>query len=183
MKALSACWRSSSELLTILKAMISLKLLAGLILSSLLLVSCTPPLPPGHRPGDPLTNPALAPNQPYEKTIDQLERELAERKAEEKRRIAARERSIEAAAQNQIARENPGVTNPATTPTTKTTPPVKPKNTGKKTYRTARSIPGKAGYVFNPWTLEPVDVRGIPSGSLVQDPNDPDKSIHRFRVP
>ncbi len=55
--------------------------------------------------------------------------------------------------------------------------PVKPK------YPTAKSIPGKPGFVFNPYTYEPVDVRGIPGQSLVFDPNDPDKSAHKFRVP
>ena len=161
--------------------MISLKNLAGLLLSGALLVSCTPAYPPGHNPNMPAGNLVLGPNQPYEKTIAQLEIELAERKAEEKRRIEARERSIEEAAQDLVAQDTPPVINPATT--SDQTPSVEPNTNRKKTYQTARKIPGKSGYVFNPWTMEPVDVRGIPSGSLVQDPNDPNKSIHRFRVP
>jgi hypothetical protein len=161
--------------------MISLKNLAGLLLSGALLVSCTPAYPPGHNPNMPAGNLVLVPNQPYEKTIAQLEIELAERKAEEKRRIEARERSIEEAGQDLVARDTPPVTNPTTT--SDQTPSVETNTNRKKTYQTARKIPGKSGYVFNPWTMEPVDVRGIPSGSLVQDPNDPNKSIHRFRVP
>ena len=161
--------------------MISLKNLAGLLLSGALLVSCTPAYPPGHNPNLPAGNLVLGPNQPYEKTIAQLEIELAERKAEEKRRIEARERSIEEAAQDLVAQDTPSVINPATT--SDQTPSVETNTNRKKTYQTARKIPGKSGYVFNPWTMEPVDVRGIPSGSLVQDPNDPNKSIHRFRVP
>ena len=161
--------------------MISLKNLAGLLLSGALLVSCTPAYPPGHNPNMPAGNLILGPNQPYEKTIAQLEIELAERKAEEKRRIEARERSIEEAAQDLVAQDTPSVTNPATT--SDQTPLGETNTNRKKTYQTARKIPGKSGYVFNPWTMEPVDVRGIPSGSLVQDPNDPHKSIHRFRVP
>jgi hypothetical protein len=161
--------------------MISLKNLAGLLLSGALLVSCTPAYPPGHNPNMPAGNLVLGPNQPYEKTIAQLEIELAERKAEEKRRIEARERSIEEAAQDLVAQDTPAVINPATT--SDQTPLVETNTNRKKTYQTARKIPGKSGYVFNPWTMEPVDVRGIPSGSLVQDPNDPNKSIHRFRVP
>ena len=43
-------------------------------------------------------------------------------------------------------------------------------------------IPGKEGFVFNPYTNNPVDVRGIPSGTLVRDPQDPNKD-HKFRVP
>ena len=161
--------------------MISLKNLAGLLLSGALLISCTPAYPPGHNPNMPAGNLVLGPNQPYEKTIAQLEMELAERKAEEKRRIEASERSIEEAAQNLVAQDTPSVTNP--TATSDQNPSVETNTNRKKNYQTARKIPGKAGYVFNPWTMEPVDVRGIPSGSLVQDPNDPNKSIHRFRVP
>ena len=161
--------------------MISLKNLAGLLLSGALLVSCTPAYPPGHNPNMPAGNLVLGPNQPYEKTIAQLEIELAERKAEEKRRIEARERSIEEAARDLVAQDTPPVINPATT--SDQTSLGETNTNRKKTYQTARKIPGKSGYVFNPWTMEPVDVRGIPSGSLVQDPNDPNKSIHRFRVP
>lgn len=168
--------------------MISLKNLAGLLLSGALLVSCTPAYPPGHNPNMPTGNLVLGPNQPYEKTIAQLERELAERKAElaerkaeEKLRIEARERSIEEAGQDLVVGDIPPGTNPTTT--SDQTPSVETNTNRKKTYQTARKIPGKSGYVFNPWTMEPVDVRGIPSGSLVQDPNDPNKSIHRFRVP
>lgn len=161
--------------------MISLKNLAGLLLSGALLISCTPAYPPGHNPNTPARNLVLGPNQPYEKSIAQLERELAERKAEEKLRIEALERSIEEAAQDRVARDTPPVTNPTTA--SDQTPSVETNPNRKKTYQTARKIPGKSGYVFNPWTMEPVDVRGIPSGSLVQDPNDPNKSIHRFRVP
>ena len=113
----------------------------------------------------------------------QLERELAERKAEEKRRKEAQARAMDANTGAGGTTDNPGVTNPNTN--TNTTQPAtgNTNNNTKKTYRTARAIPGKPGYVFNPWTLEPVDVRGIPSGSLVQDPNDPNKANHRFRVP
>ena len=43
-------------------------------------------------------------------------------------------------------------------------------------------IPGKEGFVFNPFTNDPVDVRAIPPGTLVRDPNDPNPD-HKFRVP
>jgi hypothetical protein len=52
----------------------------------------------------------------------------------------------------------------------------------KRDYRTAVTIPGKEGFVFNPFTNDPVDVRAIPPGTLVRDPNDPDPE-HKFRVP
>lgn len=46
----------------------------------------------------------------------------------------------------------------------------------------AVAIPGKSGFVFNPYTNGIVDVRGVPPGTLVRDPADPDQS-HMFRVP
>jgi len=95
-------------------------------------------------------------------------------------RLAA-DQGLEEAKQALLKLDTPPVTNPTTT--SDQTPSVETKTNRKKTYQTARKIPGRSGYVFNPWTMEPVDVGGIPSGSLVQDPNDPNKSIHRFRVP
>ena len=53
---------------------------------------------------------------------------------------------------------------------------------GGADYRRAILIPGKEGFVFNPFTNNPVDVRGIPSGTKVRDPQDPNKE-HIFRVP
>ena len=58
-----------------------------------------------------------------------------------------------------------------------------PDGSVKAGYPRAIPIPGKEGYVFNPHTNNPVDVRGIPSGTLVEDPQDPNGSKHRFRVP
>jgi hypothetical protein len=49
-------------------------------------------------------------------------------------------------------------------------------------YKLAVPVPGKPGYVFNPFTNNPVDVRGIPPGTLVRDPQDPDRD-HKFRIP
>ena len=60
----------------------------------------------------------------------------------------------------------------------KTREPIKPQSK----YRSAMAIPGKPGFVFNPWTNKSVDVRGIPSGTLIRDPNDGNPD-HKFRVP
>lgn len=48
--------------------------------------------------------------------------------------------------------------------------------------RTAVTIPGKPGFVFNPWTNDVVDVRGLPPGTLARDPQDSNPD-HIFRVP
>ncbi len=47
---------------------------------------------------------------------------------------------------------------------------------------TAVKIPGKPGFVYNPFNKNEVDVDGIPPGTKVRDPFDPDQS-HIFRVP
>lgn len=57
-----------------------------------------------------------------------------------------------------------------------TPPSTKPK------YPTAAAVPGKPGFVFNPYTHNIVDVKGIASGKLVRDPEDNDPT-HKFRVP
>lgn len=66
------------------------------------------------------------------------------------------------------------------------TPPDLPKpppgNPPRPPYRVAERVEGKEGYVHNPWTNEEVDVRGIPDGTLVRDPKDPDTG-HKFRIP
>jgi hypothetical protein len=46
----------------------------------------------------------------------------------------------------------------------------------------ARSLKGRPGLVYNPYTGNIVDVSGLASGLLVKDPEDPDKT-HTFYVP
>lgn len=59
--------------------------------------------------------------------------------------------------------------------------PIPPKP-DKPNYPTASAVPGKAGFVFNPYTHNIVDVKGIASGKLCRDPEDSDPT-HKFRVP
>lgn len=62
---------------------------------------------------------------------------------------------------------------------TTTTPPSKP----RRDYPFANKVPGKDGFVFSPYNNKEVDVRGIPSGTLVQDPTYPAAEKKYFRVP
>ena len=81
---------------------------------------------------------------------------------------------------------NPTATNETKTNTTvkKETYPTRPAiaPVAKPNYPTATRVPGKEGFVFNPYTHNTVDVKGIASGKLVRDPEDADTS-HKFRVP
>lgn len=68
-------------------------------------------------------------------------------------------------------------------------PPVQPE------YRYAIPVPGRPGWVYNPYTNRPLDVRGIASGRLIYDDTDPENRYEdgslkpiseitrRFRVP
>ena len=54
---------------------------------------------------------------------------------------------------------------------------------GPTDYPFASKVPGKAGFVFSPYNKQVVDVRDIPSGTLVQDPTYPASEKKYFRVP
>ncbi len=71
---------------------------------------------------------------------------------------------------------------PAQTPPQQpaTNPPAEPK---KVDYDFAQKVPGKEGFVFSPYNSKVVDVRDIPSGTLVQDPTYPASEKKYFRVP
>ena len=64
--------------------------------------------------------------------------------------------------------------------TTTTTPK---EDTKKGDYAFATPVPGKEGFVFSPYNNKLVDVRDIPSGTLVQDPTYPVAEKKYFRVP
>lgn len=72
--------------------------------------------------------------------------------------------------------ENPDSTTP---PGEKSKPPVE----AKRDYPFANKVPGKEGFVFSPYNNKVVDVRDIPSGTLVQDPTYPAAEKKYFRVP
>ncbi len=63
--------------------------------------------------------------------------------------------------------------------------PVKKDTEPKKSsdYQFANKVPGKEGFVFSPYNNKVVDVRDIPSGTLVQDPTYPPAEKKYFRVP
>ncbi len=77
--------------------------------------------------------------------------------------------------------ETPADTASQTTPPTQTpAPPVEEK---RAEYKFANKVPGKDGFVFSPYNNKVVDVRDIPSGTLVQDPTYTGAGKGYFRVP
>ncbi len=156
--------------------MFSLKLNLMLLLGSLLCVSCT--LPEPYQASNPQQSPpvagVVAPNLP--KTPEQIKKEADLKKARDKA-------NAEAKARRERLKNEREANGGGSTGTTDIIPPITRdpvKRTSK--YRTARAIVTKPGYVFNPWTNKAVDVRGIPSGTLIRDPNDGNPD-HKFRVP
>ena len=103
----------------------------------------------------------------------------------------AQQQQLDASRQGVDAQGNPitstGINNGALTPSgTGSLPPtgLPPKTvTGKKNYPTAAAVPGRPGFVYNPYTHTMVNVTGIRSGQLCADPEDPDAANHKFRVP
>jgi len=94
-----------------------------------------------------------------------------------KEQEALKNKEQEKLAQEKIA-ENPDTT--TTTPPTEKTPPSVET---KREYTVANKVPGKEGFVFSPYNNKVVDVRDIPSGTLVQDPTYPAAEKKYFRVP
>lgn len=59
----------------------------------------------------------------------------------------------------------------------------KPATEPKRDYAFANKVPGKEGFVFSPYNNKVVDVRDIPSGTLVRDPTYSEAEKKYFRVP
>lgn len=87
----------------------------------------------------------------------------------------------EEAAKKEENKEAPAETTAGTSQSTETAkPPVEEKRTD---YAFANKVPGKEGFVFSPYNNKVVDVRDIPSGTLVQDPTYTGAGKGYFRVP
>lgn len=63
------------------------------------------------------------------------------------------------------------------------TPEPKLADSSNEPYLTAKPVPGQAGFVFSPYNNKVVDVRDIPTGTLVQDPTFPPSEKKFFRAP
>lgn len=124
---------------------------------------------------------------PYKenRTSDQATQAAAQTTAQQEVKTKAdqaikdQENAIKKTAETTAATDNQ---TPAQTPPQQpaTNPPAEPK---KVDYDFANKVPGKEGFVFSPYNNKVVDVRDIPSGTLVQDPTYPASEKKYFRVP
>lgn len=113
-----------------------------------------------------------------EKTVSAADQ--AKLKEQEAKKAADELKKKEAEATTQVTPPAENPTGPTTTtpPTEAPKPPVE-----KRDFAFANKVPGKEGFVFSPYNNKVVDVRDIPSGTLVQDPTYPAAEKKYFRVP
>ncbi|MBK1882459.1 hypothetical protein JIN85_08535 [Luteolibacter pohnpeiensis] len=148
-----------------MKSCFNLGIILPAALAGSLLVSCYPmPVERQFRPHD-------RPNETT--TITSREQQQIKEQRE-----AMRRRDEEREKENQVKRDPI----PEPQPPKKEEPkpePTKP----KQDYSYAMPVPGHEGYVLSPYNGKQIDVRGIPSGTLVQDPTYPAAEKKFFRVP
>lgn len=105
-------------------------------------------------------------------------KKLTEEKARKKAEEDLKKKSADSATDSTTPGGDTPPTNPAGGGTTP--PPVEPKRTD---YAFATKVPGKEGFVFSPYNNKVVDVKDLPSGTLVADPTYPASEKKYFRVP
>jgi hypothetical protein len=114
------------------------------------------------------------PPPPEKPAVKKLTPEEEAKKKEEEERKKAEEELKKKAEEQANARNLPPITD---TPPPPTIDPV------RRDFPFANKVPGKDGFVFSPYNNKVVDVRDIPSGTLVQDPTYPAAEKKYFRVP
>lgn len=135
-------------------------------LGCVLLASCYPYNEnPQHRSGrrPPATTPTAVEQQKIKEQRDLAQKEANLKKQESNKKT---EDSLPSTSNNTAGTETP-----------------KPPTETKRDYAFANKVPGKEGFVFSPYNNKVVDVRDIPSGTLVQDPTYPAAEKKYFRVP
>jgi hypothetical protein len=116
--------------------------------------------------------------KPVEKPADKTVTSAEQQKLQEQR-DKLKEKQLEAKKEEE-KKESPTETTDTTTPSENPKPPIEEKRTD---YAFANKVPGKEGFVFSPYNNKVVDVRDIPSGTLVQDPTYTGAGKGYFRVP
>lgn len=118
-------------------------------------------------------------------------RKLPDNKPAEKTVTAAEQQQIKEQRDKLKAEENlkktpDALTGPVEPSGGQTTPSgelPKPPTEQKRDFDFATKVPGKDGFVISPYNGKVVDVRDIPTGTLVQDPTYPAAEKKYFRVP
>jgi len=149
-----------------------------------LLASCYPYDEGANRKKTKKSSPnAAAPAAPT-KTEAELKAEQQKLKEKQKKEAAAQITSEDGASATGTDTTESSIKPTDKPATSSTSTAEKPATTVKKPeYSYASKVPGKEGFVFSPYNNKVVDVRDIPSGTLVQDPTYPAAEKKYFRVP
>ena len=120
-------------------------------------------------------------NKPPEKVLSAAEQQKVKEQSElaQKQEDLKKEEALKSAPPQSTPGTTPGSTTGPTTPGAEAPKPP----TEKRDFAYANKVPGKEGFVFSPFNNKVIDVRDIPSGTLVQDPTYPASEMKRFRVP
>jgi hypothetical protein len=113
---------------------------------------------------------------------DPRQQEIDAKREEMRKKDEARKEAEKRARSGDLGNEDPngnGIEKPIIDPPDK---PIIDKP-APKNHPTAAAVPGKPGFVFSPFNNKVVDVKGIPSGTLVADPQYPASEKKHFRVP
>ncbi len=140
--------------------MIERKMIFVACVAGTLMASCTP-YPENYREDQ------KTPPPPTKGTVSDLEQQ----KLKEERKKAQQEAERNAAEAAKLEREGGTVTPPGPTD------PTRPD------YEFATPVAGKPGFVLSPYNGKMIDVKGMPSGTLVADPTYPASEKKYFRVP
>jgi hypothetical protein len=124
----------------------------------------------------PIGDPPKEPQPPVKKLTAEEEAKKKEEEARKKAEEELKQKEEEAKRQ-----AGDGTTIPGSGDTVN--PPPPPVDPVRRDYPFANKVPGKDGFVFSPYNNKVVDVRDIPSGTLVQDPTYPAAEKKYFRVP
>jgi hypothetical protein len=161
----------------------SVKVLIPVLAAAAFLGACTP------FPEPPMGQQVFVPGPPPGPTISDADQQMIReqrRKAQEDARLAEQRRQAALSRTDALDNRIPdsSVTNPGGSTSnpgggTDAVKPVEP----KKEYPYATKVPGKDGFVLSPYNTKVIDVRDIPSGTLVQDPNYPASEKKYFRIP
>ncbi|MFK7850508.1 MAG: hypothetical protein AB8D78_05970 [Akkermansiaceae bacterium] len=129
------------------------------ILGCIAFASCTPIVDDSRKPTGPNPNPDETITSAEQQKIDEQRKAMEERAKQKEQETADRLKETQ---ENTVA---------------------KPPEKETSDYAFANPVPGKEGFVFSPYNNKLVDVRDIPSGTLVQDPTYPASEKKYFRVP
>jgi hypothetical protein len=120
-------------------------------------------------------------NMPAHKTLQKTVTSAEQQKVQEQRDRLKEEENLKK--KTALKENTPSGTEPGETTANTGGTPKPPAEEKRAEIAVASKVPGRDGYVFSPFNNKLIDVRNIPSGTLVADPTYPESAKKHFRVP